>query len=81
LIIILVISTINCISDIDECSEGSHSCTGPTNYCTNKDGGYDCGCSGDGYKLDDEGSTCVGKSLNKFHSKARTYIAKQGNDL
>jgi hypothetical protein len=80
LIIILVISTINFISDIDECSEGSHSCTGPAHYCNNEIGSYACGCS-EGYELDDEGSTCVGKSLNKFHSKARTYIAKQGNDL
>ncbi|XP_060578458.1 fibulin-1-like isoform X2 [Ruditapes philippinarum] len=63
--------------DIDECSEGSHCCSGPTHTCSDSDGGYSCGCSGDGYSLDDDGCTCVGKSLNEIYIRAKKYVVKR----
>ena len=49
-------------SDIDECSEGSHTCDGNAN-CTNTDGSFKCQCkigfSGDGH-------TCTGIYMTFF---------------
>ena len=45
-----------CISDIKECSIGTHNCS---QLCIELDGGYRCGCY-DGYDLEKDGITCKG---------------------
>ena len=44
------------ISDIDECSEGSHRCE---QNCHNAVGSYACSCD-TGYRLNEDGLTCTG---------------------
>ena len=54
IIIMIILYMINCISDIDECTEG------PCNHtCTNTDGSFTCSCN-NGYELDDNGRSCNG---------------------
>ena len=47
-------------SDIDECLEGTSKCN---QYCHNSDGGYFCSCQ-QGYTLDSDKHTCVGKETH-----------------
>ena len=44
------------ISDIKECSIGTHNCS---QLCIELDGGYRCGCY-DGYELEKDGIACKG---------------------
>ena len=56
---IYVILTINCfmfMSDINECAEGLIDCH-PYAGCLNKQGSYDCVCTGDYFG---DGRTCYG---------------------
>ena len=46
--------------DIDECLEGTAKCN---QYCHNSDGGYVCSCH-QGYTLDSDKHTCVGKETH-----------------
>lgn len=48
------------ISDINECLEGTAKCN---QYCHNSDGGYFCSCQ-QGYTLDSDKHTCVGKETH-----------------
>ena len=50
-------------SDIDECSEGTDVCT---QTCTNTIGSFICGCN-NGYLLDDDGFTCLGKQKPVYY--------------
>ena len=45
-----------CISDIDECEQGSDGCD---HNCTNTVGSYYCTCM-DGYELESDNHTCTG---------------------
>ena len=46
--------------DIDECSDNTDSCDNTNGICINDVGSYHCKCK-DGYKLSDDGKTCIGK--------------------
>lgn len=46
------------VSDIDECTGDSNVCT---EECENVPGSYNCGCHGNGYRIGDDGTSCVGK--------------------
>ena len=46
------------ISDIDECAEGSDECD---EHCYNTVGSYSCNCTGPGYRLHSDGTTCQGE--------------------
>ena len=48
--------TNRCTSDVDECSVKNGGCA---HTCTDKDGGYDCGCL-DGFTLADNHLDCEG---------------------
>ena len=45
---------ISILSDIDECSNGTHYCS---QICTNTNGSFICGCD-NGFLLDFDGATC-----------------------
>ena len=47
---------ISILSDIDECSDGTHKCS---QICTNTNGSFICGCN-DGYHIDFDNDTCSG---------------------
>ena len=54
--------------DIDECSDGSHTCDSNA-LCTNTDGSFNCICDngyeGDGFNCSEfENTTCIGRSMN-----------------
>jgi len=38
------------VSDVDECQQGSHECTGALMHCVNRPGTYICQCS-DGFQM------------------------------
>ena len=46
----------NYFTDIDECSDGTDSCS---QVCTNTNGSFTCGCK-NGYQLDTDEVTCNG---------------------
>ena len=46
------------ITDKNECEEQTHNCHPDSEYCLNKEGGFDCKCK-PGYVLSDGGS-CIG---------------------
>ena len=50
------------IADIDECSDGSHTCDGNAN-CTNTDGSFKCQCE---IGFSGDGTTCRGNSIQHF---------------
>lgn len=52
-------------SDVDECSESLPSCVG--GRCENTEGGFLCVCP-EGFLVDEEGTSCLGKSLNSCKS-------------
>ena len=47
-------------TDIDECSEGISGCS---QVCSNTIGNYRCICQ-NGYQLDSDNHTCLGKTIN-----------------
>ena len=49
--------------DHDECATGNHTCN---HICNNLPGTHECLCY-TGYKLSDDGYTCVGKYIIKLH--------------
>ena len=51
------------IADINECTEGTDECE---EHCYNTVGSYSCRCSGPGYRLHSDGTTCESEphSLN-----------------
>ena len=50
---------ISILSDIDECSNGTHKCS---QICINTIGSFLCGCN-IGYLLDIDGTTCHGMHI------------------
>lgn len=64
------------VSDIDECTDGSHDCSA-NGVCQNTDGGFTCQCN-DGYTGD--GETCAGNPRCCFFFKKLTFsYVKQAN--
>ena len=62
-----------CISDIKECSIGTHNCS---QLCIELDGGYRCGCY-DGYELEKDGIACKGiKPYVSMHVTSLSYVFK-----
>ena len=59
---------ISILSDIDECSDGTHNCS---QICTNTNGSFICECN-DGYELNFDGATCNGMQ-KQFVSFIHTY--------
>ena len=49
-------------SDVDECQRGTHRCRGPNVECINRPGTYLCQCP-DGYHLEHDDMSCIGKCL------------------
>ena len=48
------------LTDVDECSKGTHNCS---DVCTNTPGGFQCGCSS-GYQLSEDGVSCKGSYVD-----------------
>ena len=62
-IIVLQVSMIHCtLTDVDECIEGTHACSGNA-ACANTYDGYECVCN-DGFTGD--GFTCLSKQFESF---------------
>ena len=55
--------------DIDECSNNTDSCDNTNGICINDVGSYHCKCK-NGYKLSNDGKTCIGK-----HDICYSYIS------
>jgi len=47
------------VSDVDECQEGSHECTGALMHCVNRPGTYVCQCT-DGFQMNHALRVCEG---------------------
>jgi len=47
------------VSDVDECQQGSHECTGALMHCVNRPGTYICQCS-DGFQMNHALRVCEG---------------------
>ena len=54
------------ISDIDECTRGTHDCQGNLAQCVNRRGTYLCQCP-DGYQMDSSRRTCEGKGMKRVN--------------
>lgn len=52
-------STCYVSTDYDECENGTDECD---DYCINTVGSYTCKCLKTGYRLSNDGHTCVGKT-------------------
>ena len=49
--------------DIDECEEDISGCN---QVCNNQNGSYNCSCLSDGFRLEQDQHTCVGKNKTVF---------------
>ena len=69
---VILIFKLFIIADIDECSEGSHTCDENAN-CTNTNGSFKCDCK---VGFSGNGKTCEGTYICTMFSKTLLYQGK-----
>ena len=57
-----------CSTDVDECVEGSHECTGSLMHCVNRPGTYICQCR-QGFQMNHAARVCEGISEMRLFRK------------